>query len=190
MQYSALFRMLKKTINRTPDIQDELASHFINLGLKRIERKLRLDIQIKTVTLPLVDNKADLPFDLLSFVKVSDQDGELPRISPLSVKNIARGFYVDKNQIISTRDAESIEVQYYSTYQRQTENSTSTQLGDNLPDLVLYAALTYIAEYFEDPRQASFANTFETLVKEYEAADRLAKLSGKPVVRNPYEGLF
>ena len=189
MNYAELFDLFHKSINRNPKMPDDLAQRFINFGIKRIEKRLTLDIQIKTQTVAAIaDNTFPIPADVMSFVKIYDENGVIPRVSDQTTPG--RGFYTSGNTITTIHDTAQITIEYYSTYTKSLpSNSTSTEFTD-IDDLVLYAALIYAAEHFVDERLSNYTNTFETLIAEYDLAQRKKNFSGNLVIRNPYGDYF
>ena len=176
MNYSEIKSHLEALLNRS-DNTNALTETFIEQGLTRLGRQLRTPMQerVKTYNFASATSKVVLPNDFLQLISLYYDKAELTRV-PMS-------RYVELNDgtvgkpITFTRQAEEIllnpipntgtlNLYYYASFPRFTTGTSTTFLGDVAPDALIYAALTYAADYYLDSRQQLFEAKLQQFMQE------------------------
>jgi len=188
MNTEELRATFKDILNRTDCTEDQVNT-LINLGLGRVERTLRLRISQSHRTFT-GQSVIDLPEDFLSLshVKLNGKtvqrvpetyDAEPGCLDP--VYQVLEGQVVFPNPVVKPGDA--VRVSYY-------RRSGEARYAEELPDLIIYAALTFAADLFVDDRKQGFEQTYLMIASEAQMASDIEQMTGLDLrVRNPYEGL-
>lgn len=189
MNYFEMRSMFTDILNRT-DVTTEDADKLINLGVRRIERRLRTMMQKVTVTLAAnPDDSFTMPPDLLSVERLEDDCGVIPRVG--TVVEWERGYRHTPRGLFLGVPKLTVDLTYYAALDKTVPTSPTeppTSHSSTIPDVVVYAALVYACDKYEDQRAMRFVDTFERLMAEVQLADDELQMSGHPVMRNPYEG--
>lgn len=189
MNYYEMREMFLDILNRT-DVTPEDADKFIYLGVTRIDRRLRTILQKRVETLTLrTSGDFQIPYDMLTVDRIEDAHGVIPRVG--TVRPNERGYRITPTGISVGHSVEQITLTYYSEFDKSipdVDSGTIPRHAGVIPDVVVYGALIYAADKFEDSRAERFENTFERLLAEVQLMSDEVELGGHPVISNPYEG--
>jgi hypothetical protein len=171
-------------INRN-DCTDALAASFVNLAQRRLLRTLRLPSleKIQTVisgtTISTIFNSTtgaySLPADFLELIYIYDNDRILERI-PLrkfleySKNNSASGkprYYTRVKNTFELMPKPQAAHEFYVVYAADdttlVNNTDTNVLSLSCPDLLIYGAVLYAADYFNDSRKAQFEDVYNKI---------------------------
>jgi hypothetical protein len=173
MIFSELKTNFQGLLNRR-DLTPSLTTTFFDFGIKRIQRELRVPAMEKKVSFT-TDGTANVPVpgDLVEIinifhqnaytadklVKVDYQNGLQAAMSPGDPKVYTRDV---SNFVIGPCPAagETIFITYHSDASTLVDDTDHNWLTDVAPDLLIYAALTYAADYFLDERAQKFEQRY------------------------------
>jgi hypothetical protein len=164
-------------LNRN-DCSNELADTFIEQGLARIQRTLRVPSMEKTAVYTINDVAPEtlaLPNDFLN-IKYLYCGTTLLQYVDLG-KYLQAPSYVDTpsmytrlqgNLKLKPIPAEGTEVLmvYYGEIPDLAEDTDTNFLSVIAPDLLIYGALSYAADYFIDERKGLFEETYGRVYQE------------------------
>jgi hypothetical protein len=169
---------IKGLLNRN-DLTDTQADIFIDQAVARIQRTLRIPSMEKTVVYTTGTTAQDLltlPTDFLQLKHLYTQNGTIR--------------YVDLNEYIMTQDAPGNAPSIYTRIQGSLQIKSSPPVGYKIymvyygeipdlvsdtstnfvteiaPDLLVYGALTFAADFFLDDRKDSFEATAVRIYEE------------------------
>lgn len=184
MNYTDLRESFMALVNHS-DCTPQLADKFIEFGTSRVERKLRTALQRKTVEIDRTpEGDFPIPSDLLSFIRVYDDKGIIPHVSP---SECVRGFYVKVNTLHVYGSSDTISIHYHAGFPREAQDDYLPQ-ASAIPEVIIYAALVFAETHFQGEKTREYENMFLTLVQEIQQLSNELDLSGSPKMRNPYEG--
>lgn len=193
------------------DITPTLTNTFLNFGLQRIQRELRVPAMEKTAEY-ITDgtNKVPVPGDLLEVINIytnsSAEQNRLIRTDTqtiLNFQNISGSprYYarIDSNYRIGPFPAagQSIFIHYYSDASALVADTDSNWITEVAPTLLIYAALSYAADYFLDDRKQMFEASYTQIAEQLQfmaLQDELANASvssaydSSPSYVGPYYG--
>jgi len=179
----------KAVLNRS-DITDALADTFINQGISRVQRTLRLPSMEKshTYTFTAATAHVFLPNDYLEGIDFhSDSHAlvKLPTSEMLDMqKQGATGmphFFTregGKINLYPVPAAGTLTVNYYAQFPVLVSDSDTNNLVAVGSDVVIYSALTYAADYFLDERAQLFDGKYAQFMSEIQGQADDAELSG------------
>lgn len=199
MDYQTLRATFQGILNRT-DCTDTQADQFIGMGLRRAERVIRTPLQrryINVVKTPEI-SFLSLPSDYLTMESVFVNGQVLRRAS--TTETIKPGDYslpttwwLEGRFLYfagDLKDGDEVSFSYFGEFLEPTDDTGSTGYTETIPDLIIYAALIYAADFFLDVRMAAFENFYRTLRDEVQLmADQEATSGGYMVMSHPYEGI-
>jgi len=177
MNKSQIRSQFLSLLNRN-DCSNELADTFIEQSLSRIQRTLRVPSMEKTAVYTINDVTPEtiaLPNDFLN-IKYLYCDSTLLQYVDLG-KYLQAPSYVDtptmytrlqgnlKLKPIPPEGAEVLMV-YYGEIPDLTDETDTNFLTIIAPDLLIYGALSYAADYFIDERKGLFDDTFNRVYQE------------------------
>ena len=157
----------KAVLNRS-DITDALADTFIDQGIARIQRSLRIPSMETQNTYDFTSQTANvtLPSNFLEAIDVYFDNRALTRLPMRELKELAKGnetgspMYFTReggNFLLYPQPSSgSLVLNYYASFEEMTTDSSENILSLIAPDLIIYAALTYAADYYIDERSALF----------------------------------
>jgi len=176
MTLAELRQQFKDMLNRS-DIDDTRADHFINMGIRRLERGLRLPFMEKSLAYT-VDGDDDflLAADHLELIGVFCNDVQLTRITP------AEGGKLLQNPLSGTptvywrhgatmrlypfpENDSVVEIRYYGEFENLGADDYETFELSVIPDVILYATLVYAADFYVDERKPIWQQTLSEIVK-------------------------
>ncbi len=189
MNYGELKTHFKAVLNRS-DITPTLTSTFIDQGIARIQRQLRVPMMEKTKKIT-IDNQTSaitLPSDFLEIISIYHSTNELERIPLKRFRELSSNQYAGKPQYFS-RIQEAIQffpqpsdgeiiLYYYGEFDSLVEDTDSNILTAVASDLLIYSALTYSADYYLDERSTIFEQKFTQFLTEIQEQANDQELNG------------
>ena len=176
MTYGELKAQFVAVLNRT-DITTALTTTFIDQGVKRAQRKLRIppqEVSLDYVASAFVN--LPVPSDLIQAINLS-VNNQYVQFMPLSqfleINDYSTGqpiYWTRKGAAILMKpvptDGATISFLYYGQFTPFTADSQTTTISLIAPDLIIYAALKYAADYYIDERAATFDATFAEIAQD------------------------
>lgn len=179
----------KALLNRS-DITDTLADTFIDQGIARIQRTLRVPSMEKQYTYTISGSTSFVmvPTDFLEAISLYYDNHQLTRLplaefltkkrsgqagSPHYFTREGGKFLIDP-----TPDSGSLILSYYSDFTEMTQDSDENELAVFGSDLIIYSALTYAADYYLDDRAPLFEQKYTVFLTEIQEQANDAETSG------------
>jgi hypothetical protein len=196
MNYGNLRTHFKALLNRS-DITDALANTFIEQGIQRIQRQLRVPSMERTLTYAIT-NKVSfvlVPSDMLELISISHGYQHLVSLPSHEFNEISEGkeegipkYFMRKRETLELYPAPSsgeLKIDYYGEFQVMSADSDESTLAKIASDLICYAALGYAADYYLDERTAVFEQKFIAILNEIQEQANAAEQSGVSQVMRP-----
>ena len=196
MNKATLRQRIKDLLNRT-DLTDSVANIFIDQAMQRIQRQLRTPMNEKLGTFIIEQEYPEfgLPSEFLELISLTyfNEQGEiasvLERVPITTLENKKRvqdvtgvpRFYARKHLdilIYPTPSKGTMEIYYYAEFPSIDEINSEHVLTEVAPDLVIYGALSFAADYFTDERASLFEQRFQTALQEIQNQSDQQHLSG------------
>lgn len=178
-----------------------LVSTFINQGIQRIQRELRVPFMEKQVqyTIPADYKKLSIPNDLLALISIQvdrDADGvleyELQRVDmnrvmaasqmpgPPSIYARQGGsWYLGPRP----REGDKVLITYYAEFPALPDDNSENTLTNIAWDAVVYAALTYAASWLVDDRKVPFEQEYQRIMSSLQNMADADELTADAAVR-------
>lgn len=172
MNYGEIRTQFKAILNRR-DCSNALADTFLNQALQRCTRELRTPAQeaqdILTVTDPFPG--FPVPSDMIQVIAMMAKTtgGNQRKIEHrplqrfLEIDDGATGqpqYYTRIGNFFQFRPTPAVDTElnlyYYGEFEQFADDNDETVLGTIAPDLLIYGALAYAADYFMDDRGQAF----------------------------------
>lgn len=189
MNYGDLKSHFNDLLNRS-DITSTLTTRFIDQGIARIQRQLRtpLNEKLKNYTITASTSQVTLPTDFLEIISLYKDEYELQRITMNKYRELATNAYTGKPQYF-VREQENLKLfpqpsdgtltlYYYGEFDAMSADSDENKLAQVAPDLILYAALTYAADYYLDQRAEIFEQKYIQFLTEIQEQANDQELNG------------
>lgn len=189
MNYGSIRTHFKALLNRS-DITDALADTFIDQGIARIQRSLRIPSMEtqNTYSFSAQTTKVTLPANFLEAIDVYYSNRALTRL-PMSdmqdhLKNGETGdpYYFARegsSLLLSPQPSSgSLVLNYYASFTEMATDSDESLLAQIAPDLIIYGALTYASDYYLDERSEVFGNKYMTFMSEIQEQANEQELTG------------
>ena len=196
MNYGEVISHFKNVLNRS-DISDDLAKTFLRNGISRIQRQLRTAMNERIAEFSFVDPTAYivLPADFLELISLTFGGTSVDRV-PISVfkkmsahQETGVPHYFTREQekllIYPTPDKGTIELYYYAEFDQLEDEADTNALITVAPDLVIYAGLTYAADYYLDDRVDVFTDKYNSFLLEVQEQANDQELNGGPLTLQP-----
>lgn len=179
----------KALLNRS-DITDALADTFIDQGITRIQRSLRVPSMEKkhTYTFTSSASQVNLPADFLEAIDVYFADQALSRIPMREMSALKAGNEVGTPRHFAREQgvlllypypsSGSLSLNYYDSFTDMTSDSDENVLAAIAADLITYGALTYASDYYLDERAPIFAQKYQEFMTELQEQANDAETSG------------
>jgi len=179
----------KALLNRS-DITDALADTFIDQGITRIQRSLRVPSMEKkhTYTFTSSASQVNLPADFLEAIDVYFADQALSRIPMREMSALKAGNEVGTPRHFAREQgvlllypypsSGSLSLNYYASFTEMTSDSDENVLATIAADLITYGALTYASDYYLDERAPIFAQKYQEFMTELQEQANDAETSG------------
>jgi hypothetical protein len=168
---------LKALLNRN-DITDAIADTFIDQAVARIQRTLRVPAMEKQIIYTATDVSPELlvlPNDFLQARDVYTDNGTLTfkdlnsfQRYPLAVGTPI--YYTRIQGAYKVKPTPRVDFKIYMTYYGEIPDLVSDTDENFLtaiaPDLLVYGALTFAADYYVDDRKQAFEDSFNRIYGE------------------------
>ncbi len=188
MIYGTIRSHFKALLNRT-DITNTLADVFIDQGITRVQRTLRVPSMEKQqiYTLTTQTSHILLPSDFLEIIEVSCNGSSLLRVPAgqmtVMKKTNAMGtpdYFTREGAslLLYPEPATDVVINYYATFTAMTTDADENSLALFAPDLIIYGALSYAADYYLDERGQIFNSKYSQFLAEVQEQADAAETSG------------
>ena len=130
----------------------------------------------------------DLPTDFIEIISLYYDTTELRRVPMAKYRTVAPSA-VAGNPVMFTREQSRLKLHpqptsgtlvlyYYGEFEAMTADSDENVLAQVAPDLIVYAALTYAADWFLDERAELFENKFNQFILEVQEQANDQEMNG------------
>lgn len=189
MNYGELKTHFEALLNRS-DITQALTTTFINQGIARIQRQLRLPINEKKVEYTFTNKTSyvTLPQDFLEIISLYQDQYELQRTTMAQYRQFqAQGaegtprYFMREQQrvyIYPAPTSGTLSLYYYCDFPALVNDADENDLTAVAGDLIAYAALTFAADYYLDERAQVFESKFQTFMAELQEQAYDQELNG------------
>ena len=201
MTYAEIRSTFQAILNRT-DCTDAMADDFLEQGMARSQRLLKLPVQenIDSTTVGTSFTGLDIPADALRIINVYNDDGTNNRVlTRISLKDyLAKAILNDvplywtrmNSQILVNPTPSSgtvLKILYYAEFNAFTDDDDDTPLSIIAPDLFIYGGLCYAADKYLDERKNAFEQRFQQIIAELQNQADEDELSGGARIGDAYE---
>jgi len=189
----------KAVLNRS-DITDNLADTFIDQGIARIQRSLRIPTMEKkhTYTVSSATSQVMIPSDFLEAIDIYFDSKVLTRLpmrdfqllSKQNVKGTPLYFTREQGNLLlyPSPSSGSLILNYYSSYPEMLTDTDENALAQIASDLIIYAGLTYASDYYLDERSSVFDTKYRQFMVELQEQSNDQELTGTlQVIRPAYQ---
>ena len=189
MNYGELKSHFEALLNRS-DNTSSLTNTFIDQGIARIQRQLRTPMnEAKTdYTITGETKSVTLPSDFLEIISLYQDKYELSRI-PMRQYREAQKSTATGNPQMFVREQQklllypvpttgTLTLYYYAEFPELSADTDTNNLTTVVPDLVIYAALTYAADYYLDERAEIFESKYLQFLQEVQEQSNDQELNG------------
>jgi len=196
MNKGAIRTHFKALLNRS-DITDALADTFVDQGIARIQRTLRVPAmeKVQPYTISSQVTKIVVPADLLEIIDIYHNNTSLTRLplhDMLEMKatgqaGTAKFFTQQSGDVILFPEPTSgtMNISYYAQFAEMSADSAENSLAAFGSDIIIYAALTYASDYYLDERASVFEQKFVGFMTETQEQSNEAAQSGSVQVMRP-----
>lgn len=162
------------------DITPSLTNTFMSFGIQRIQRELRIPAMEKLVYIP-TDGSASFPVpaDLLELISMHTNDAashkklvrtDLQTILDTSVIQGSPRYYYRESKTFTIGpcppDNTPIYLNYYKNADTLSADTDTNWITEVAPTLLIYAALSYSADYFLDDRKQMFEASYMQIAEQ------------------------
>ena len=196
MNYGDLKTHFNNVLNRS-DITTSLTTTFIDQGIARIQRQLRTPMQEKLTTYTISSQTAfvELPNDFIEIISLYYDNTEISRIPMSRFRALNKNTYAGTPQSF-TRQQEKLYLYpqpssgevilyYYGEFPALSSDTAENALTKVAPDLIMYSALTYAADYYLDERAAQFEQKYQGFMLELQEQANDQEVNGGTQVIQP-----
>jgi len=189
MNYGDIKTHFEALLNRS-DITPTLTTNFIDQGIARIQRQLRtpLNENIVTYTITTQTPSVTVPNDFLEIISLYFGGSELNRIPVAKFRPLANNP-VTGNPTVFNRQQQNLQLwpqptsgtltlYYYGEFAPMVLNTDENALAAVASDLIIYAALTYAADYYLDERGQLFEDKYNQFLAELQQQGDDQELNG------------
>lgn len=189
MNYGDLKQHFQDLLNRS-DITATLTTRFIDQGIARIQRQLRTPMseRVLNVTITAQTESLTLPSDFLEIISLYKDEYELERVSMRKFRQDANTAVEGKPRIF-VRQAEklllhpqptsgTLTLYYHGEFPALSADTDENVLTQSAPDLIIYAAATFAADYYLDQRAEIFETKFNQFLLELQEQANDQELQG------------
>lgn len=203
MNLLTLKQQLVDMLNRS-DTTLAQAENFINMGVRKLERTLRLPFMERMSRYEASGTTSEyvIPWDYVELMGVFWKDRRLQRITSSEAgvffENPDNGcdpryFWREGNcyWVHPTPPQGSfVDIKYYAEFENFNGDTYETFELRIIPDLILYAALLYAADFYVDDRKTLWQQTFsETLSVIQGAAEKDEFMGSDLRMKSPFDGI-
>jgi hypothetical protein len=201
MTYGEIRTTFLTILNRS-DCTDAMADDFLEQGMARSQRMLKLPPQESLTSVAVGDDfeGIDIPDDALRIINLYIQDGTYDRVlTRISLKDyLAKARSTDtplwwtrnRSQLLlnpTPSSGTTIKLLYYAEFNSFTDDNDDTALSIIAPDLFIYGGLVYAADKYLDERLTRFENRYQQIIAELQNQADEDELSGGAVISSAYE---
>jgi hypothetical protein len=189
MNFGDLKTHFQNLLNRS-DLTTALSETFINQGIARIQRQLRVPMneKVQNYTLSAQTSSLTLPADFLEIISLYHSTNELERVSTRRFRELQGSVYTgtpkyfarqqEKVNIYPEPTTGTLVLYYYGEFDPMTADSDENILAQVAPDLIIYAALTYAADWFLDTRGELFEQKYNQFLAEIQEQANDQEMNG------------
>lgn len=189
MNYGEVKTHFESLLNRS-DNTAALTETFVGQGIRRISRQLRagMNEQVQNITLSSQTASFTLPSDFIEFIDLYYKDRVLVRLPnsqfrPYTENPVAgRPTHFTRQQeavFIHPQPSDGqLVLYYYGDFDALANDSDTNALTSAAPDLLIYAALTFAADYYLDERASIFEQKYQTFLQEVQEQANDQELNG------------
>tara|TARA_X000001382_G_scaffold124836_1_gene109744 strand:- start:1996 stop:2598 length:603 start_codon:yes stop_codon:yes gene_type:complete len=189
MNKGSLRTQFKAVLNRS-DITDTLADTFIDQGITRIQRTLRIPSMETQHTYSISSSTTSvvLPSDFLEAIDLYYDNRTLVRIPMAEMQNLKQAdtqgspYYFtregSKFLISPYPSSGSLTLNYYAQFVAMNSDTDENVLATIASDLIIYAALTYASDYYLDERSPVFEGKYQAFLDEIQVQADDQELAG------------
>lgn len=197
MNYGDLKSHFNDLLNRT-DITSTLTTRFIDQGLARIQRQLRVPTmekqQVYTITSTITE--VTLPSDFIEIINIYHSAGNhLTRVPMPKMREYLSNAYTGQPLYFTRQQAKlllfpqpsdgTLTLDYYGELDAFASDSDETTLSKIAPDLIIYAGLTFASDYYIDERAPTFEQKYTQFLTELQEQSNDQELNGSTQVIQP-----
>jgi len=189
MNYGEVKSHFEALLNRS-DNTSALTTTFIEQGIRRITRQLRsaMNEKVQVFTLSAQTASFTLPSDFLEIISLYYKDRELLRLPNSQFRKFADNP-VQGKPVNFTRQQEAVFIHpqpsdgdltlyYYGDFDALSADSDTNALTETAPDLLIYAALTYAADYYLLDQAALYEQKYQAFLAETQGQADDQELNG------------
>lgn len=189
MNYGDIKSHFNNVLNRS-DITTALTETFIDQGIARIQRQLRtpLNENLSTYVIASRTTSVTLPSDFLEIISLYYEDTELQRIPMSKYRAVAVSpiqgspatfIRQQQNLFLHPEPASgSLVLYYYAEFAPMVQNTDENTLAAVAHDLIIYAALTYAADFYLDERAPLFETKYNQFLSEIQEQANDQEMNG------------
>jgi len=189
MNLGAIRTHFKALLNRS-DITDALANTFIEQGIARVQRSLRIPAMEKryNYSISAATPFVMLPNDFLEAISIYYDNLQLERLpmqEMLSSKKTGESgaphyFAREGGSFLLSPEPSSgtLTLTYYAQLPEMTTDSSENILAKIASDLIIYSALTYAADYYLDDRASIYEQKYIQFMTELQEQANAAEVTG------------
>tara|TARA_Y100001951_G_scaffold20103_1_gene15113 strand:- start:377 stop:991 length:615 start_codon:yes stop_codon:yes gene_type:complete len=189
MNFGTLKSHFNDLLNRS-DITTTLTGRFIDQGIARIQRQLRTPMNEKVRNYTVTSSTASItvPNDYLELISLYFQDRELRRLPMSRMRPLVNNAHDGSPQYFTRQQADlllhpkptsgTLTLIYYGEFDTMSADSDENILAKAAPDLILYSALTFAADYYLDTRADVFEGKFNQFLTEVQEQANDQELNG------------
>lgn len=189
MNYGQIKSHFQDLLNRS-DITTALTTRFIDQSIARIQRQLRTPMseRVLEVTITGQTESMTLPSDFMEIISLYHSEYELERVSMRRYRELIGNVFTGKPQFF-TRQAEKLllypqpadgklVLYYHGEFPALSADSDENVLTQSAPDLVIYGALSFAADFYLDNRAELFEGRFNQFLLELQEQANDQELQG------------
>jgi len=189
MNYGEIKDHFEALLNRS-DITAALTETFIDQGIARVQRQLRTPLNENKTTYNITASTSSLtlPQDFLEIISLYANEYEIQRITMDKYRELQQNaltgkpkYFVREQQkllLYPTPKTGDIFLYYYGEFPALSANTDTNNLTTVASDLVIYAALTYAADYYLDERSGVFEQKYNQFLTEIQEQSNDQELNG------------
>lgn len=196
MNYGEVKSHFEALLNRS-DNTSALTTTFIDQGIRRVARMLRsgMNERVQVISLQQQTASFTLPANFIEFISLYYADRELIRLPNSQFRPFADSP-IQGRPVHFTRQQETVFIHpqpsdgeltlyYYGDFDELSADSDTNALTTSAPDLLIYAALTYAADYYLDERATIFEQKFQAFLSEVQEQANDQELNGSTQIIAP-----
>ena len=189
MNYGDIKSHFDALLNRS-DITPALTTLFIDQGISRIQRQLRTPLNESVTTYSITAQTASvtLPQDFLEIISLYQDHTELQRVPMSKFREVATNVLAGNPQVFVRQQQEirlhpqptsgDLVLYYYGEFAPMVSNTDENNLAAVAPDLIIYAGLTYAADYYLDERRDVFETKYNQFLTEIQEQANDQEMNG------------